>query len=103
MNMDWMAGTYSPEMMAELNQQQALVEALRQTSSFNPNGIPQQQQLAQGGQQGGQSNGLVSGMGTMLGKGLNYGAGNIATANRYGTNIGSEQTGMLQAQDAGMF
>jgi len=98
--MNWMSGTLSPEQMAaQMQQQQALTDALRQTSSFNPNGIPQQQQLAQGGQQGGQPNG----MGTLLGKGLNYGAGNIATANRYGTNIGSEQTGMLQAQDAGMF
>lgn len=33
--------------------------------------------------------------------GLSYGAGNIATAGTYGTNIGSEQTAMLQAQNAG--
>jgi len=97
--MDWMAGTYSPEMMAELNQQQALVDALRQTSSFNPNGIPQQQQLAQGGQQGGDpSGGLAGGLGSLIGQG----AGNVGTAMQYGTNPFSQQTNMLQAQNAGL-
>jgi len=97
--MDWMAGTYSPETMAELNQQQALVDALRQTSSFNPNGILQQQQLAQGGQQGGDpSGGLAGGLGSLVGQG----AGNVGTAMQYGTNPFSQQTNMLQAQNAGL-
>lgn len=101
--MEWMAGTYSPEMMAQQNQQQMLVDALRQTSSFNPNGTPQQQQLAQGGQQGGDpSGGLASGLGSLAGQGAGWVGGNLGTASQYGTNPFSQQTNMLQAQSAGM-
>lgn len=100
--MDWMTGTRSPEQMAELDQQQALVEALRQTSSFNPNGTQQQQQLAQGGQQGGDpSGGLAGGLGNLAGQGANWIGGNLSTASQYGTNPFSQQTNMLQAQNAG--
>ena len=38
----------------------------------------------------------------MLSAGISYGVGNIATANSFGTNIGSQQTNMIQAQNAGM-
>jgi phage-related minor tail protein len=34
--------------------------------------------------------------------GISYGVGNITTAGMYGTNIGSQQTNMLAAQNAGM-
>ena len=98
--MNWMSGTLSPEQMAaQMQQQQALTNALRQTGSFNPNGTPQQQQLAQGGQQGGDpSGGLAGGLGSLVGQG----AGNVGTAMQYGTNPFSQQTNMLQAQNAGL-
>jgi len=103
--MDWMAGTLSPEQMAQQNrQQQALVEALRQASTFDPNNAGGQQLVQSSGAAGGDNTaGGADALGGMLGKGLGYGVDNIATANRYGTNVGSQQTGMLQAQDAGMF
>jgi len=45
---------------------------------------------------------IVAPLVQMLSAGISYGIGNISTANTYGTNIGSEQTAMLQAQNAGM-
>ena len=45
---------------------------------------------------------IVAPLVNMLSAGISYGVGNIATANTYGTNIGSQQTNMLAAQNAGM-
>jgi phage-related minor tail protein len=45
---------------------------------------------------------IVAPLVQMLSAGISYGVGNISTANTYGTNIGSQQTNMLQAQNAGM-
>jgi hypothetical protein len=45
---------------------------------------------------------IVAPLVNMLSAGISYGIGNIATANTFGTNIGSQQTNMLQAQNAGM-
>jgi hypothetical protein len=45
---------------------------------------------------------IVAPLVQMLSAGISYGVGNIATANTYGTNIGSQQTNMLAAQNAGM-
>jgi phage-related minor tail protein len=45
---------------------------------------------------------IVAPLVNMLSAGISYGVGNIATANMYGTNIGSQQTNMLAAQNAGM-
>lgn len=44
---------------------------------------------------------IVAPLVQMLSAGISYGIGNISTANTYGTNIGSEQTAMLQAQNSG--
>lgn len=43
-----------------------------------------------------------SGFGNLLAQGFGYLTGNAATALAYGTNIGSQQTAMLAAQNAGM-
>lgn len=45
---------------------------------------------------------IVAPLVQMLSAGISYGIGNISTASAFGTNIGSEQTAMLQAQNAGM-
>lgn len=93
-----MLGTASPEEMAQQQQQQALVDALRQQSTFNP---AQAQQLApQQAPAGDASGGLAGGLGNMVGQGANWLGNNMSTANKYGTNVGSQQTNMLQAQDA---
>lgn len=42
-------------------------------------------------------------LGAQFGTMLKPGTDNLATAMRYGTTPGSQQTAMLQAQDAGMF
>ena len=94
-----MAGTLTPEQMTASPQQQAIIDALRGgtgSQQFNPSATTGVQGSSQGFQMS------QPGMST-IGDGLNYGMNNIATANRYGTDIGSQQTGMLQAQDAGMF
>lgn len=102
--MEWMEGTLSPEQMAaQQQQQQMLVDALRQTPMFDPNNAEGQQVVQAGGAGGDSTGGMAGGLGDLLGNGLTSMAGNVGTANRYGTNIGSQQTGMLQAQDAGMF
>lgn len=45
---------------------------------------------------------IVAPLVNILSAGISYGVGNIATASAYGTNIGSQQTNMLAAQNAGM-
>ena len=93
-----MLGTASPEEMAQQRQQQMLVDALRQQSTFNP---AQGQQMApQQAPAGDANSGLAGGLGNMVGQGANWLNGNVGTANKYGTNIGAQQTNMLQAQDA---
>jgi len=44
---------------------------------------------------------IVAPLVNMLSSGISAGIGNISTATTYGTNIGSQQTAMLQAQNAG--
>lgn len=100
--MQTMAGTLMPEEQARiLQQQQPLIDALRANGggamAFNPS--------ANAGVQGGQmpqstSDQLGSILGQALGKGGGYLKQNFATANQYGTNPLSQQTNMLQAQDA---
>lgn len=93
-------------------QAEALVEALRGSA-----GTPAQQgvigaslgqsapAMAQAVSATADGSGIAQGsqMGQQLGTLLKPGADNLATAMRYGTTPGSQQTAMLQAQDVGMF
>lgn len=94
--MNYMAGTLSPEQMAQM---QMLSQALRgggsggQQSAFNPAKRNQVQdtgafEMGAGG---------ISALGGKLGGAI----GNIGTAMNYGTTPFSQQTNMLQAQNAG--
>ena len=99
--MQTMAGTLMPEEQARiLQQQQPLIDALRANGggamAFNP--------AATAGVQGGQmpqgTDQFGNALGQALGQGGSYLKQNFATANQYGTNPLSQQTNMLQAQDA---
>ena len=96
-----MAGKLMPEEQARiLQQQQPLIDALRANGggamAFNPS--------ANTGVQGGQMPQGTDQFGNVLGQALGQGGSylkqNFATANQYGTNPLSQQTNMLQAQDA---
>jgi hypothetical protein len=99
--MQTMAGTLMPEEQARiLQQQQPLIDALRANGggalAFNP--------AATAGVQGGQTtqgtDQFGNALGQLLGQGGSYLKQNFNTANQYGTNPLSQQTNMLQAQDA---
>ena len=89
----YMPGTLAPEQVGQQQQQQMLIDALR-------NGIGQQAAPTQAGKV--QSAGYVgqgmdpSAIGGAFGKVGN----NLGTAAQYGTNPFSQQTNMLAAQDA---
>lgn len=97
--MQTMAGTLMPEQQALiLQQQQPLIDALRANGSgamaFNPAATT-----------GLQSSGGMQGFGSEAVNraamaGLKQLGGNFSTAKQYGTNPLSQQTNMLQAQDA---
>lgn len=98
--MQTMAGTLMPEEQALiLQQQQPLIDALRANGGgamgFNPSS-----QAFQGGNSGGMQGFAKDAVGNAAMGALNAVKGNFATANQYGTNPFSQQTGMLQAQDA---
>ena len=91
-NYNVMPDTWVPGQQNEEAAIQALVEALRQpTGASLGAGAPQLASAAS-------PQGLTFDSQTTnaLGGGLN----NVWTANKYGTNIGSQQTNMLAAQDA---
>lgn len=97
--MTTMAGTLTPEEQVRIQQmQQPLIDALRAGGSmaFDPNATVG----VQGGQSSQGTDQFGNALGSALGKGGQWAGQNFATANQYGTNPFSEQTNMLQAQDA---
>jgi hypothetical protein len=101
--MQTMAGTLMPEQQALiLQQQQPLIDALRANGggamAFNPAATTGVQGVAGGGN--GMSQFASNALGGAVNGILKQGVGNFNTANQYGTTPFSQQTNMLQAQDA---
>ena len=99
--MNMMPGTMSPEQLGMVSdQQQPLIDALRQGGNPQMQQQQSQQQIIPVGSMVDPQVAALLGKG--LGAGVNWLADDLSTANTYGTNPMSEQTRMLQAADAGL-